>query len=85
MRYLLLAAAAAAIGTAPVAAQAQQETTVSAGVTYNTDTHKLDWNARASQSNTRSTDRGSSTTTVEVNTTNGKSFGGQATQTTTRK
>ncbi|QIA24995.1 hypothetical protein [Mesorhizobium sp. AA22] len=80
----LIAAAAASI-LIVTAAHAGQETTVSAGATYNTDSKKLDWNASASQSNTTSSERGSSTTKVEVSTTNGTSFGGQATQTTTRK
>jgi hypothetical protein len=84
---LIVAAGAAGIALASVApaAHAEQETSVTAGVTYNTGSGKVDWNAGASQSNTTSSSRGSSTTTVEVKTVNGKTFSGQATQTTTRK
>jgi len=81
-KFLASAVASILIATT---AQAGQETTASVGATYNTDSKKLDWNASAAQSNTTSSERGSSTTKVEVSTTNGTSFGGQATQTTTRK
>jgi hypothetical protein len=84
-RFKLLFVAFAAFLSIATAAHAEQETTVTVGGTYNTDSKKFDWTAGASQSNTTSSSRGSSTTTVEVHTTNGKSYSGQASQTTTRK
>lgn len=81
---LLKVSAVAVTVFANTAAYAQQETSVSGSVTYNTDTGKTTWSAGASQSNTKSSEHGSSTTKVEVRT-DGKNLTGGASQTTTRR